>query len=670
MKISTALAGVLIGMLLLAACAPATIPEPTSPPEPPPPPAAPELPALTPMSVDELTDITWQWTGQLEQDPPFQASVPNPENYTLTFRTDGTYAMQADCNVGGGAYTIDGAVLSILPGPMTLAYCGEQSSSEVFLLLLSQIGTFASENGDLHLVTQDGNTHMVFANAGPAAALEPIPAAGSTDPAVFLGEPSGEDDFVNASNWTLFDNQCFTTRIQGGRFSMIANGVEAFPCWEVSWPMIEDFYIETLAFTPEVCDPQDRYGLFVRAPDTTRGYLYGIDCSGSYSLNLFDGERTTQLVAPTVSDAINRGEGTTNRLGIAVSGEDFYLYANGAYLTQVQDPTFVEPGRIGYFVRAASEEPFTSAYDYLKVWVLQDDFYPPVAGAEPPAGEEIPLDPPEAGDLSATANVNLNVRAGPGMLFKVIGHVLKGQTGEILGSSPDGFWYAFSIPPEGLQAGRMSYDTGWVSANFATLDNPSGDPLPIVIPPLLPQLVYVDQPAPGAPQLTTQQPATVRTGPKLTFPILGVTSVGATAEVLARSEDGEWWQIRLPTWFTSDGFGWVNRDFVRTQNVSNVRVIRDSSLPSVPRDVRPSASGAGNPAARALETIRVHSRPTTDSPSLGRVDAGTVMAISGRSEDGRWWAINLPTTIASDGRGWVQAAYVVATKTSNVPIVR
>ncbi len=167
------------------------------------------------------------------------------------------------------------------------------------------------------------------------------------------------------------------------------------------------------------------------------------------------------------------------------------------------------------------------SYDYLKVWVLQDDFYPPVAGAEPPAGEEIPLDPPEAGDLSATANVNLNVRAGPGMLFKVIGHVLKGQTGEILGSSPDGFWYAFSIPPEGLQAGRMSYDTGWVSANFATLDNPSGDPLPIVIPPLLPQLVYVDQPAPGAPQLTTQQPATVRTGPKLTFPILGVTSVGA-----------------------------------------------------------------------------------------------------------------------------------------------
>ena len=503
----------LVGLVLLSACAPAAIPAPTTPPEPPPPSAPPEAPALAPMSADELTDITWQWIAQIDTMPAFQGVVPDPENYTLVFRTDGSYAVQADCNLALGAYTVDGTNLTLLPGPTTLAYCGEQSSSDIYLLMLSQVGTFGSDAGSLVLVTQDGTSRMIFANAGPAAASEPPPAAGSTDPADFLGEPNGEEAFVHDGNWTLFNNQCFTSRIQGGRYIMIANGVPEFPCWEVSWPQIEDFYIETLAFTPEVCEAQDRYGLFVRAPDTTRGYLYGLDCSGNYSLNLFDGNRTTQLVAPTASDAINRGMGTANRLGIAVSGEDFYLYANGTYLTQVQDATFVEPGRIGYFVRAATEEPFASSYDYLKVWVLEDDFYPPIAGTAPPPGEEIPVEPPAAGAPSATADVNLNVRTGPGTLFKVIGHVMQGQGGAILGTSPDGFWYAFKIPP-----GKVSYEIGWVSASYATLDNPSGEPLPIVNPPLLPQTVYVDQPASGAPQLRTLEPATVRTGPKLTYP--------------------------------------------------------------------------------------------------------------------------------------------------------
>ena len=66
----------------------------------------------------------------------------------------------------------------------------------------------------------------------------------------------------------------------------------------------------------------------------------------------------------------------------------------------------------------------------------------------------------------------------------------------------------------------------------------------------------------------------------------------------------------------------------------------------------------------------MYSSPSTGTPSYGKIDAGTVMAISGVSEDGNWWAVNLPTTIAANGRGWVQAAYVVATKTSNVPVVK
>jgi hypothetical protein len=68
----------------------------------------------------------------------------------------------------------------------------------------------------------------------------------------------------------------------------------------------------------------------------------------------------------------------------------------------------------------------------------------------------------------------------------------------------------------------------------------------------------------------------------------------------------------------------------------------------------------------------VLSGPSTSYRSYGKVDAGTIMGIVGRSSDGKYWVISLPTSIAPSGRGWVDASLVETTKTgtdSLVPVI-
>ena len=95
------------------------------------------------------------------------------------------------------------------------------------------------------------------------------------DPAALLGEPSGVDNFDTFNNWTLFDNKCFKSEITGTQYVMTAKGLAGTACWEVSWPLLENFYFETMVEMPQTCQALDRFGVLFRAPDNNQGYLYG-----------------------------------------------------------------------------------------------------------------------------------------------------------------------------------------------------------------------------------------------------------------------------------------------------------------------------------------------------------------------------------------------------------
>jgi heat shock protein HslJ len=206
----------------------------------------------------------------------------------------------------------------------------------------------------------------------------PTPTQISGDPAAILGRPSGVDTFDNANNWTLFNSDCFKSEIVGGEYVMTAKGQQGMSCWEVTWPMIQDFYLQTDMQMPDACQTDDRFGLIFRAPDNLRGYLYGLTCDGRFTMTAWDGTTTQVLVDLTSNPAIKAGAGQVNRIGVLANGTYFALYANGVQLTALQDSTFPGAGKIGYFVRAASPAGFTVKFDNLSVWL----FNQPNAGSE------------------------------------------------------------------------------------------------------------------------------------------------------------------------------------------------------------------------------------------------------------------------------------------------
>ena len=136
----------LIIVALLAACAPAATPTPTN----------------------TITGIVWQWTSVTEKSTSKTTTVPNPENYTIIFNTDGTITGKADCNSFTGIWSQQNG-FTIKLGASTLAACGEASLDQQYLHLLSNVVAGGPDGaGGLALETAGGEQRMMFKNGGAA----------------------------------------------------------------------------------------------------------------------------------------------------------------------------------------------------------------------------------------------------------------------------------------------------------------------------------------------------------------------------------------------------------------------------------------------------------------------------------------------------------------------
>jgi heat shock protein HslJ/uncharacterized protein YraI len=114
------------------------------------------------------------------------------------------------------------------------------------------------------------------------------------------------------------------------------------------------------------------------------------------------------------------------------------------------------------------------------------------ADAVPPQPEqpvELPAPAPGTPTGRVIAPSGINVRTGPGPEFPIIGSAPFNATGEIVGRSADGLWWAASVPaaPAGI---------GWVSAAYVDVSNtqdvpviaapPPPPPTPTPVPPATP----------------------------------------------------------------------------------------------------------------------------------------------------------------------------------------
>lgn len=136
----------LISAVLLAACAPTAAPVPSN----------------------TITGIVWQWTSVTNQTTKETQTVSAPQNYTITFNTDGTLTGKADCNNFTGTYSQQNG-FTIQLGASTMAFCGEASMDQQYLQLLGSVAAGGPDGqGNLALETAGGEQRMLFKNGGAA----------------------------------------------------------------------------------------------------------------------------------------------------------------------------------------------------------------------------------------------------------------------------------------------------------------------------------------------------------------------------------------------------------------------------------------------------------------------------------------------------------------------
>jgi heat shock protein HslJ len=125
-------------------------------------------PKATPTPSNSITGIVWQWTSLTNQTTKETTTVSNPENYTITFNTDGTLTGKADCNNFNGTYSQDNG-FSIKLGASTMAYCGENSLDQQYLTFLSSVAAGGPDGtGNLALENAGGEQRMLLKNGGAA----------------------------------------------------------------------------------------------------------------------------------------------------------------------------------------------------------------------------------------------------------------------------------------------------------------------------------------------------------------------------------------------------------------------------------------------------------------------------------------------------------------------
>ena len=113
-------------------------------------------------SSAKLVGPTWQWNGLTLNNPKHQSAIPDPQNYTLTFKDDDTFQAKADCNQLSGTYTTNGSALKLTHGPMTLVACPTGSLSDQYVTLLGHVDSYSIDGKDLKLQLASDEGEMGF----------------------------------------------------------------------------------------------------------------------------------------------------------------------------------------------------------------------------------------------------------------------------------------------------------------------------------------------------------------------------------------------------------------------------------------------------------------------------------------------------------------------------
>ena len=98
----------------------------------------------------DLINVTWRWQQTVYHND--RKNVPlNPANYTLKLLADGKVGIRADCNRGGGVYTLRGNEIAMEIAYTTRAACPPESLGQDFIKDLNAAARYFMEAGILYI---------------------------------------------------------------------------------------------------------------------------------------------------------------------------------------------------------------------------------------------------------------------------------------------------------------------------------------------------------------------------------------------------------------------------------------------------------------------------------------------------------------------------------------
>lgn len=273
--------------------------------------------------------------------------------------------------------------------------------------------------------------------------------------------------------------------------------------------------------------------------------------------------------------------------------------------------------------------------------------------------EEIP-GTPESTQLPAaipmvTATIDTAVHTGPGNDYEIIARLTAGVSVEVSGISKDGQWWQIIIPNEAdLQ--------GWVSNQDVIAENIEN--VPVIEPTEEPTAIATQIPETGG-IVTANTNVNVRGGPGLEYDIVGLLGLGEQADILGISANLNWWLISLPD-EEAVKTGWVFDELVTAENTENVPTVDKDGNP-IGGDLRIPTPAPGEASLSAQVNINIRSGPGTDFEIIGLLFEGQTAQPLGKTNDGSWYAINIPS--AENGRGWVTSLFVTVENAADLPVL-
>jgi uncharacterized protein YraI len=145
----------------------------------------------------------------------------------------------------------------------------------------------------------------------------------------------------------------------------------------------------------------------------------------------------------------------------------------------------------------------------------------------------------------------------------------------------------------------------------------------------------------------------VRAEPSTASAALGIIPANTTVEIVGKDAGDHWYLIIYPQ--GAEGKGWVSAQFISTATRPEVPVIAGGA----------DAEGAITAIVRVQ--INIRSGPGTGFNSLGTLNAGDVVTLTGKDANGAWLQIEFGA--GPEGKGWVNAAFVQAGEVQALPIV-